>query len=205
MAVVTVAIPVLNGARYLDEVLAAVRNQRLGREPRAARLSTRARLTDRSRSLDSTAPDSPDLSIKEFSHGGTRNLDDGDRTRRARRVLNPRRNASQRGLARRISPGFRADRRCCPQSSGRTTRAPSASHMIQAEMERHFENWGTTDARSMFSASTALRKDSRLIGPRPWPSDLSLERQLLSRALGLGARALPATCPTPRINSSAAS
>ncbi len=32
MSVVTVAIPVLNGARYLDEVLEAVRSQRIDRE-----------------------------------------------------------------------------------------------------------------------------------------------------------------------------
>jgi glycosyltransferase involved in cell wall biosynthesis len=32
MAVVTVAIPVLNGARYLDEVLTAVRDQVVDRE-----------------------------------------------------------------------------------------------------------------------------------------------------------------------------
>src|SRR6187399_691336 len=32
VSVVTVAIPVLNGARYLDEVLSAVRDQRIDRE-----------------------------------------------------------------------------------------------------------------------------------------------------------------------------
>jgi len=32
VSAVTVAIPVLNGARYLDEVLSAVRDQRIDRE-----------------------------------------------------------------------------------------------------------------------------------------------------------------------------
>ena len=71
-AAVTVAVPVYNGARYLDEVLGAVRAQRVDREVEIlvvdsgstdGSLEIAARHGARIHRIDK----------REFSHGGTRN------------------------------------------------------------------------------------------------------------------------------------
>ena len=71
--VVTVAVPVLNGARYLDEVLTAVRSQRVDREVEILVVDSGS--TDGSveiaRKHDARVHEIPK---SEFSHGGTRNL-----------------------------------------------------------------------------------------------------------------------------------
>ena len=72
MSTVTVAIPVLNGARYLDEVLAAVRAQRVDRDVEILIVDSGS--TDGS--LEITRRHGAvvhEIDKSEFSHGGTRN------------------------------------------------------------------------------------------------------------------------------------
>ena len=72
-AVVTVAIPVLNGARYLDEVLSAVRGQEVDRELEIVVVDSGS--TDGSDEIARRHGASVHTIAKhEFSHGGTRNL-----------------------------------------------------------------------------------------------------------------------------------
>ena len=70
---VTVAIPVLNGARYLDEVLTAVRNQRVDGELEVLVIDSGS--SDGSREIaERHGAKVHEIRREEFSHGGTRNL-----------------------------------------------------------------------------------------------------------------------------------
>ena len=72
MSVVTVAIPVLNGARYLDEVLTAVRAQRIDRELEILIVDSGS--TDGSLEIAREhGAVVHQIDKSEFSHGGTRN------------------------------------------------------------------------------------------------------------------------------------
>src|SRR3954452_24908160 len=72
-AKVTVAIPVLNGARYLNEVLAAVRAQRVDREVELLIVDSGS--TDASLDVaERHGARIHRIPNHEFSHGGTRNL-----------------------------------------------------------------------------------------------------------------------------------
>jgi rhamnosyltransferase len=68
---VTVALPVLNGERWLDETLAAVRAQRVERELELLVADSGSR--DRSREI-ARSHGARVIEVEAFSHGGTRNL-----------------------------------------------------------------------------------------------------------------------------------
>jgi rhamnosyltransferase len=71
--VVTVAVPVYNGARYLDEVLGAVRAQRVDRELELLVIDSGS--TDGSLEIaERHGARIHRIPKAEFSHGGTRNL-----------------------------------------------------------------------------------------------------------------------------------
>jgi rhamnosyltransferase len=71
--VVTVAIPVLNGGRYLDEVLSAVRAQQVEREVEVLIVDSGS--TDGSLEIARRhGAVVHEIDKKDFSHGGTRNL-----------------------------------------------------------------------------------------------------------------------------------
>ena len=138
--VVTVAVPVLNGARYLDEVLTAVRSQRVDREVEILVVDSGS--TDGSaeiaRKHDARVHEIPK---SEFSHGGTRNLmmelARGDYVAFLTQDATP---AHDRWLAALLEGFEQADDVAAVW--GPHDARPSASHMIKAEMERHFSQWG---------------------------------------------------------------
>ena len=138
--VVTVAVPVLNGARYLDEVLTAVRSQRVDREVEILVVDSGS--TDGSaeiaRKHDARVHEIPK---SEFSHGGTRNLmmelARGDYVAFLTQDATP---AHDRWLAALLEGFEQADDVAAvwgPHDARQT-----ASHVIKAEMERHFAIWG---------------------------------------------------------------
>ena len=137
---VTVAIPVLNGARYLDEVLGAVRAQRVDQEVELLIVDSGS--TDGSleiaRRHGATIHEIPKSS---FSHGGTRNwimqLARGDRVAFLTQDATP---AGDGWLAALIAGFAAADD--VGAVFGPHVPRPDASHMIKAEMERHFAVWG---------------------------------------------------------------
>jgi glycosyltransferase involved in cell wall biosynthesis len=138
--VVTVAVPVYNGARYLDEVLAAVRAQRLDRE--LEMLVVDSGSTDGSLEIaerhDARIHRIPKA---EFSHGGTRNrmmeLANGAHVAFLTQDATP----AHDGWLAALLEGFeQADD--VALVFGPHEPRPDASHMIKVEMERHFEIWG---------------------------------------------------------------
>ena len=80
---VTVALPVLDGERWLDETLAAVRAQRVDRELELLVADSGSR--DRSREIVRSHGGRV-IEVESFSHGGTRNLLMAEAERRARGV-----------------------------------------------------------------------------------------------------------------------
>ena len=140
MATVTVAIPVLNGARYLDEVLTAVRDQRIDRELEIVIVDSGS--TDGS--LDIAQRHGAlvhGIDKSDFSHGGTRNLlmqlASGDHVAFLTQDATP---ASPGWLAALLEGFEQADD--VAAVFGPHDPRPGASHMIQSEMERHFAVWG---------------------------------------------------------------
>jgi glycosyltransferase involved in cell wall biosynthesis len=140
VAVVTVAIPVLNGARYLDEVLSAVRAQRIDRELEILIVDSGS--TDGSleiaRRHDAVVREIP---ASEFSHGGTRNrmmgMARGDHVAFLTQDATP----AHDGWLAALLEGFeQADD--VAAAFGPHEARPDASHMIKAEMDRHFASWG---------------------------------------------------------------
>jgi glycosyltransferase involved in cell wall biosynthesis len=137
---VTVAIPVLNGARYLDEVLRAVRAQRVDDEVEILVVDSGS--TDGSVEI-ARAHGAVVHQIRkaEFSHGGTRNLmmelARGDRVAFLTQDATP---AHDRWLAA-LLEGFEQAPDVAAVFGPHDPR-PDASHMIKAEMERHFATWG---------------------------------------------------------------
>jgi glycosyltransferase involved in cell wall biosynthesis len=138
--VVTVAVPVLNGADYLDEVLGAVRRQVVDAEVELLVVDSGS--TDGSleiaRRHEARIHEIPQA---EFSHGRTRNLmmelARGDRVAFLTQDATP---AHDRWLAR-LLEGFEAAPRVGAVFGPHDAR-PEASHVLKAEMERHFANWG---------------------------------------------------------------
>ncbi len=140
MSVVTVAIPVLNGARYLDEVLDAVRAQELDRELEILVIDSGSDdgSLDIARRHGAVVHEIP---RSEFSHGGTRNmalgLARGDHVAFLTQDATP---AHQRWLTA-LLEGFRAADDVALVFGPHLARV-DASHMIKSEMERHFGTWG---------------------------------------------------------------
>ncbi len=137
--VVSVAIPVLDGERYLDEVLAAVSAQEVDRELEIVVVDSGS--TDRSREIarahGAVVHEFPRAS---FSHGGTRNLlmelARGDHVAFITQDATP---AHPRWLAL-LLEGFEQAEDVA-LSFGPHWPRPDASHMIKAEMRRHFRAW----------------------------------------------------------------
>jgi O-antigen biosynthesis protein len=137
---VTVAIPVLNGAAYLDEVLAAVRRQRA--EVPVEIMIVDSGSTDGSLDI-SRAHGATVIEIQqaEFSHGGTRNLaierSAGDVVAFLTQDATP---ASDEWLAS-ILEGFEQDEDIALVFGPHIAR-PGHSHVFEREMRDHFRTWG---------------------------------------------------------------
>jgi glycosyltransferase involved in cell wall biosynthesis len=139
-ASVTVAIPVLNGARYLDEVLTAVRAQRVDREVEILIVDSGStdgslEIAERHRARIRKIP------REEFSHGGTRNrmmeLAAGDHVAFLTQDATP----AHDGWLAALLAGFELAEDVALVFGPHEPR-PHASHMIKVEMERHFAVWG---------------------------------------------------------------
>jgi glycosyltransferase involved in cell wall biosynthesis len=139
-APVTVAIPVLNGARYLGEVLEAVRAQRVDRELEILVVDSGSRdgSQDIAREHGAVLHEIPPHA---FSHGGTRNrmveLARGDHVAFLTQDATP---AHEEWLAV-LLEGFEQASDVAAVFGPHDPR-PDASHMIKSEMERHFASWG---------------------------------------------------------------
>jgi glycosyltransferase involved in cell wall biosynthesis/SAM-dependent methyltransferase len=138
--VVTVAIPVLNGAEYLDEVLGAVRAQEVDQEVELLVVDSGS--TDGSLEIAEThGARVHEIPKSEFSHGGTRNLmmelARGDRVAFLTQDATP---ADEGWLAALLEGFEQADE--VAAVFGPHVAREGASHVIKAEMKRHFANWG---------------------------------------------------------------
>ncbi len=169
MSVVTVAIPVLNGARYLDEVLSAVRAQAVDREVEILIVDSGS--TDGS--LDIARRHGArihEIPKSEFSHGGTRNLmmgmARGDRVAFLTQDATP---AGERWLAALLEGFEQADD--VAAVFGPHEPRPDASHMIKSEMERHFGVWG--DGGGTIDVQRLDRSPEGLAEYRGFPGKLS--------------------------------
>src|SRR4051812_16040183 len=138
-AAVTVAIPVYNGARYLDEVLTAVRAQHVDREVELLVIDSGS--TDGS--LEIAARHGArihQIPHSEFSHGGTRNL--AMQLAQGEHVAFLTQDATPAdGWLAALLDGF-AQADDVALVFGPQDPRPDASHVIKAEMERHFALWG---------------------------------------------------------------
>jgi O-antigen biosynthesis protein len=137
---VTVAVPVYNGARYLDEVLTAVRAQRTDREVELLIVDSGS--TDGSLEIaERHGARIHRIAKGEFSHGGTRNrmmeLAAGDHVAFLTQDATP---AHDGWLAAMLAGFEQADD--VALVFGPHEPRPGASHMIAVEMERHFAVWG---------------------------------------------------------------
>ena len=145
MSTVTVAIPVLNGARYLDEVLAAVRAQRVDRDVEILIVDSGS--TDGSLEIARRhGAVVHEIDKSEFSHGCTRNwmmgAARGDHVAFLTQDATP---AHDRWLAALLEGFEQADD--VAAVFGPHDARPDASHMIKSEMERHFAGWGDGGTR----------------------------------------------------------
>src|SRR5215218_2102271 len=137
---VIVAVPVYNGARYLDEVLAAVRAQRIDRELELLIVDSGS--SDGSMAIaERHGARIHRIPKAEFSHGGTRNrmmeLATGAHVAFLTQDATP---ADDRWLASLLEGFEQADD--VALVFGPHEPRPDASHMIKAEMDRHFAVWG---------------------------------------------------------------
>lgn len=140
MSVVTVAIPVLDGERHLDEVLSAVRAQEVDREVELLVVDSgsRDRSVEIARSHGAVVHEIPRSS---FSHGATRNwmveIARGDHIAFLTQDATP---AHEHWLQA-LLDGFAAADDVALVFGPHRPR-PDASHMIKAEMWRFFRSWG---------------------------------------------------------------
>jgi glycosyltransferase involved in cell wall biosynthesis len=140
VSVVTVAIPVLNGARYLDEVLGAVRRQQVDREIEILIVDSGS--TDGSLEIARRhGAVIHEIDRRDFSHGGTRNqmmsLARGEHVAFLTQDATP----AHDGWLAALLEGFEQAEDVAAVFGPQDAR-PDASHMIKAEMERHFASWG---------------------------------------------------------------
>ena len=138
---VTVAIPVLNGAEYLDEVLGAVRAQEVDLDVELLIVDSGS--TDGSLEIaERHGARVHQIPKSDFSHGGTRNLmmelAEGDRVAFLTQDATP---ADEGWLAALLEGFDQADD--VAAVFGPHVARDEASHVIKAEMKRHFENWGS--------------------------------------------------------------
>src|SRR5215216_5772194 len=137
---VTVAIPVYNGERYLDQVLTAVRAQRIDRTVELLIVDSGS--TDGSLEIaERHGARIHRIPKAEFSHGGTRNLmmemASGEHVAFITQDATP---ARENWLASLLEGFEQADD--VALVFGPHEPRPDASHMIKCEMERHFATWG---------------------------------------------------------------
>ena len=156
MSTVTVAIPVLNGARYLDEVLSAVRAQRVDRDVEILIVDSGS--TDGSLEIARRhGAVVHEIDKSEFSHGGTRNwmmgAARGDHVAFLTQDATP---AHDRWLAALLEGFEQADD--VAAVFGPHDARPDASHMIKSEMERHFAGWGNGGTRDRRAAARPARR-----------------------------------------------
>src|SRR6185436_4925511 len=140
VSAVTVAIPVLNGARYLDEVLSAVRAQRMDRELEILVVDSGS--TDGSLEIARRhGAVVHEIDASEFSHGGTRNrmmaMARGEHVAFLTQDATP----AHEGWLAALLEGFEQADDVAAVFGPHEAR-PDASHMIKSEMERHFASWG---------------------------------------------------------------
>src|SRR5262245_59391385 len=140
MTVVTVAIPVLNGAESLDEVLGAVRSQDVEREVELLVVDSGS--TDGSLEIaERHGARVHEIPKSEFSHGGTRNLmmevARGDHVAFLTQDATP----AHEGWLAALLEGFEQADDVAAVFGPHVAR-DDASHVITAEMKRHFANWG---------------------------------------------------------------
>jgi O-antigen biosynthesis protein len=138
--VVTVAIPVRNGSRYLDEVLSAVRAQKVDGEVEILVVDSGS--TDGSKEIARRHGAAVhEIAPEEFSHGGTRNLlmelASGEQVAFLTQDATP----AHDGWLAALLEGFDQAPDVAAVFGPHEAR-PGASHMIASEMERHFASWG---------------------------------------------------------------
>src|SRR5215210_3441973 len=142
---VSVAIPVYNGARYLDEVLAAVRAQRVDGEVELLVVDSGSsdgslEIAERHGARVHRIPK------EEFSHGGTRNLAMQLASAEHVAFITQDATPAHDGWLAALLEGFEQ----APDVAlvfGPHDPRPDASHMIKCEMERHFATWGEGGTR----------------------------------------------------------
>src|SRR3954451_15242054 len=170
---VTVAIPVYNGARYLDEVLAAVRAQRVDREFELLIVDSGS--TDGS--LDIARRHGArihEIPKAEFSHGGTRNLAmqlaEGEHVAFLTQDATP----AHDGWLAALLEGFEQAADVALVFGPHDPR-PDASHMIKCEMERHFGTFGDggIDVQRLGRSSTEIAAYRRFPGRLSFFSDVN--------------------------------
>jgi glycosyltransferase involved in cell wall biosynthesis len=172
--VVTVAIPVLNGARYLDEVLSAVGAQKVDRELEILIVDSGS--TDGS--LEIAARHGAvvhQIDKKDFSHGGTRNwmigLARGDHVAFITQDATP----AHDGWLAALLEGFEQADDVAAVFGPHDPR-PDASHMIKCEMERHFATWGggtEIDVQRLDRSPPGLAEYQRFPGRWTFLSDVN--------------------------------
>ena len=169
MSVVTVAIPVLNGARYLDEVLDAVRAQDVDREVEILIVDSGS--TDGSLEIARRhGAVVHEIDASEFSHGGTRNrmmaMARGEHVAFLTQDATP---ADERWLGALLEGFEQADD--VAAVFGPHEARPDASHMIKSEMERHFASWG--DGGRAIDVQRLDRSPEGLAAYRDFPGQLT--------------------------------
>src|SRR3954447_17148039 len=166
--VVTVAIPVLNGARYLDEVLTMVRAQDVASEVEVLIVDSGS--TDGSLEIaERHAAVVHRIDKKDFSHGGTRNWMVGAaRGEYVAFITQDATPAHEHWLAG-LLEGFDLGDDVAAVFGPHDPR-PDASHMIKCEMERHFATWGDGAA---LDTQRLERTGSALAAYRAYPGRLT--------------------------------
>jgi glycosyltransferase involved in cell wall biosynthesis/SAM-dependent methyltransferase len=138
--VVTVAVPVLNGAKYLDEILSAAQAQRVDREVEILIVDSGS--TDGSLEIAQRhGARIHEIPKNEFAHGGTRNLimqlAHGDHVAFLTQDATP----EGEGWLAALLEGFDVADDVAVVFGPHDVR-PGSSHMLEVEMDRHFANWG---------------------------------------------------------------
>ena len=198
---VTVGIPVLNGARYLEEVLSAIRSQSLDRDIELLVVDSGSTdgSVDIAKSFDAVLHE---ISRAEFSHGDTRNLimrlAEGDHVAFLTQDATP----ADDGWLAALLEGFEQAPDVAAVFGPHVAR-PDAPHMIARELEQHFETWGSGDVMDV------QRLERTAAGLAAYRADPGRSR--FSRAstaawhAGRGSGFHSGTCRMPRTSSSAVS